>query len=436
MAATIVLAAGQHQSKTPSHIHPSYDGPKLYIAQRVMDLGKVREGTVTTATFVLENHGNQDLIIDNVHADCGCTTVALTDEEKIIKPEGKQDLLVQYDSTKRLGQERKTVTITSNDAVEPLANLILKVDVVTIFAIRPNALVHLRSERRGNELPPIEVYPTTEGAAFESLEVDMPAGLLNYTVEPVTDEHGTQGKRIQMRVPDEIELGRIDGVMMLHGVVNGEDARLPVRVTGLIVGDLVARPASLQSLSPTPRGRRFAPVTIASTNDKVFNILSADAGPHVDVQIEDRKQSKEYAVRATLKDDAPDGPFATTIVVRTDNTGQPLLHIPLFVNVRARYLVEPGVVLLGPRAIDTPRRVRVQSGDPSGFEIHNASCDNPLFIAGVDETQSHMADVKFVMVRLRQGTPPETEVKAELLLKTDIAGAPEVRIPIEYTPER
>jgi hypothetical protein len=224
--------------------------------------------------------------------------------------------------------------------------------------------------------------------------------------------------------------------MMLTGVVKGETAQVPVRITGMVVGDLVARPASLQSLNPTARGHRFAPVTIASTNDKAFRILSVDAGPHVDAQFEDRKQGKEYAIRTTLKDGVPEGPFATALTIRTDNTGQPVLTIPIFVNVKPRYSVEPGVALLGPDGTAAMRRIRIQSGSPTPFEILSVSCDNPQFMAGEDETQPHMPDVKFVVVRVRQGTPPDAEMTGEVVLKTNIPGAEEVRIPFEFSPNR
>lgn len=428
------LAAAQVESLTVDHVHDDLRDPHApfaYVERRAVDLGEVREGQVVSATFTIENRGGSDLIIKDVRSTCGCTTVQLSESEKIIAPNASRDIVARFDTAQRIGRQRKPVIVTLNDPQEPQITFTLVADVVSLFKVMPTSIINLRSVRRGDALEPIDVVPTTAGAAFEELKVDLPGNLLDVREEPIVGTNGTSGVRLHFSVPEDIELGMVNGTVTLTGTIAGETAVMPLRVTGQVVGDLVARPAALQQLTPVPRGHRFQPLVIASTNERPFSVLAVDAGPFITAEFEPIRQNKDWNIRLTLKEDAPDGPLACEVKVRTDHTGQPVLRIPLFSNVRPRLQVEPEMVVL--TAGGGTRKVLLRAGENVALDIFNVTCDHAMVAAlAMPPASKGPRNVRFVHVKLRGGAEPEESFATELLVKTSLPGAEQLRIPVEF----
>ena len=109
--------------------------PQLVVEQRSLDIGMVVEGEKRTITWRLENRGSANLVIDRTRATCGCTIVQLKDEEKIIPPGGSLDLKAEFDSTSRVGDQNKRITVHTNDPVEPDVTLEFHAKVEAIYEI-------------------------------------------------------------------------------------------------------------------------------------------------------------------------------------------------------------------------------------------------------------------------------------------------------------
>lgn len=437
---TMLLAALIAQVRTadsPKHLHGEhsgrdFSGPVVQVTTRAVDLGLVREGEKPTATFEIQNLGAKDLIIEDVRTTCGCTTVELSDEERIVKPQESRKIVAIFDSKGRVGKQRKPVIVKVNDPEEPQLTLTLVAEVVSLFKVLPSPMLNLRSARRGVELDPLEVFPVDKNAVFESLDVEVPDDILEYRREDITSEENGKGVRLTFKVPDHAEIGPIGGHVELFGQVAGEKAQVPVRIAGIVVGDLVARPALLQSLGEVPRGHTFAPVTIAATNDLPFELISASAGPYIDVTFEAAQQGKAYIVRTKIRADAPDGPLGVNLTIRTNNTGQPLVTVPMFVNVRARFLVEPAIVLLGPDAGRT-RKVALHVDARVPLKVTRVSCDNPQVVAQTEGVDAELpGGIAFVRVGVRPDSTPETDITTEVVVETNIPEMATIRIPVEY----
>ena len=54
--------------------------PELVVTQRKIELGTVLEGDKVKLSWLLENRGTADLVIEKVKPACGCTAVDLSDE--------------------------------------------------------------------------------------------------------------------------------------------------------------------------------------------------------------------------------------------------------------------------------------------------------------------------------------------------------------------
>lgn len=87
------------------------NGPMIEVDQMVYDYGTIQKGANGRGVFVVTNTGDAPLLLTNCQGSCGCTVP--TCDTAPIKPGGKSEIVVQYD-TQRVGPINKTVTINSN----------------------------------------------------------------------------------------------------------------------------------------------------------------------------------------------------------------------------------------------------------------------------------------------------------------------------------
>jgi len=78
----------------------------------VYDFGTITEGQVVEREFKFKNAGEFPLIINNLHASCGCTTPEWPKQP--IKPGEESTIKVRFNSAGKQGLQSKTVTIYAN----------------------------------------------------------------------------------------------------------------------------------------------------------------------------------------------------------------------------------------------------------------------------------------------------------------------------------
>jgi len=96
--------------------------PQISVDEPVYDFGEILEGLAVVHTFVLQNIGEEPLVIEDVHVSCGCTTTSLA--KSTLDPGESVELGVTFDSAGFSGKIVKNITIESNDPATP--KLVLK----------------------------------------------------------------------------------------------------------------------------------------------------------------------------------------------------------------------------------------------------------------------------------------------------------------------
>ena len=87
--------------------------PEITFDKKEHDFGTINDGDIVETVFIFTNTGNSDLIISDAQGSCGCT-VPDYPKNIPIKPGDKGDIKVMFDSTKKPGNQMKTVTLTTN----------------------------------------------------------------------------------------------------------------------------------------------------------------------------------------------------------------------------------------------------------------------------------------------------------------------------------
>jgi len=100
------------------------------------DFGDVYRGQIVSHRFTFTNVGQGPLIIQGVHAACGCTAVEIEKGKKYLPGESGH-IEVKLDTTHFMGPMVKTVTVLSNEKLLPDRIITVKAEVKTDIIADP-----------------------------------------------------------------------------------------------------------------------------------------------------------------------------------------------------------------------------------------------------------------------------------------------------------
>ena len=110
--------------------------PKLAIPGGTnLSFGDVYSGSKAVHTVALKNSGTDTLKIKDVAGTCGCT-IALAASHNIA-PDDTTSVTITFNTTGYLGNVGKTVKITSNDPVTPIATITFSANVINFLQMSP-----------------------------------------------------------------------------------------------------------------------------------------------------------------------------------------------------------------------------------------------------------------------------------------------------------
>jgi hypothetical protein len=135
--------------------------PKLVVEQPTFDFGEVLQGQTVQHPFSFSNDGNEPLQIKKVKSSCGCTAALVS--AKTLAPSEKGKVQAKFDSTRFRGAVTKTISLYSNDPVQPVMKLYIKGNIRIPLSVVPSrinlgqvatgktAATKLTLENHGNE---------------------------------------------------------------------------------------------------------------------------------------------------------------------------------------------------------------------------------------------------------------------------------------------
>jgi hypothetical protein len=106
---------------------PPGSQPEIRFEKTEHHFGDVLQGEKVGYGFIFTNVGDASLVIRDATASCGCTVPRYSSEP--IPPGGKGSVEVVFDSSGRLGQQSKTVTVQTNGK-EPVVYLKIEANIV------------------------------------------------------------------------------------------------------------------------------------------------------------------------------------------------------------------------------------------------------------------------------------------------------------------
>lgn len=113
--------------KTAASKHTITDPTTVEIIDSVYDFGTINEGDIVEFSFRFKNTGKKPLEIADAKASCGCTVPEKPTAP--IKPGEIGYIKVKFNSDRKPGEAKKSITVTSN-AMPEFPELYLKGTVI------------------------------------------------------------------------------------------------------------------------------------------------------------------------------------------------------------------------------------------------------------------------------------------------------------------
>lgn len=136
--------------------------PKLeLIGETTFDFGDIYRGQKVTHYFTIKNSGNDTLLIKNVSASCGCTA-AMT-STSVVPPQSTSKVEVTFNSEGYGGHAQKTVTVISNDPVNPTQRIDITANILPVLEPNPPYLYISRAKVDSVSLSTIKLTNATKG---------------------------------------------------------------------------------------------------------------------------------------------------------------------------------------------------------------------------------------------------------------------------------
>ncbi len=101
--------------------------PEIRFEKTEHNLGRILQGEKVGYNFIFTNDGGASLVIMDASASCGCTVPKYSKEP--IGPGEKGSVEIVFDSSGRMGQQSKTVTLKTNGKVQ-VVYLTIKADII------------------------------------------------------------------------------------------------------------------------------------------------------------------------------------------------------------------------------------------------------------------------------------------------------------------
>ncbi len=302
------------------------------------DFGDMPQQADRSATVTVTNEGAAELRILDVKADCGCTVPTLTRHN--LGPGESTEIEINFNSKKFHGTVIKSVTVLSNDPLNPEIEVIFKATVNTPLLIDPvtNRVGFSRS-LMGEVMTKHVTFTATVAPKLEISADKSRMGL--FQVKTVNNYEGDPKVAIlEVTVPADIEPGR-----------HRDYVRVETNIETMETVDIEMQAWVIQSLTVSPEQVSFRykksfrqTVRVAPFEEGTeFKVTGAEIDlPEISVEVMETIPNVETKVILTGKPISSNDPRAQesegkvkgTLTIHTNRPETPTIKVPVNYMVR------------------------------------------------------------------------------------------------------
>ena len=345
LALTAPFAVAQEKASTDAA-----KGPHLSLTEPIKDFGTVPKGQKLDWSFVVHNTGTSDLEILAAKPACGCT---VADFDKIIKPGQTGKVTAHVDTTNFAGPIAKAVTLETNDASTPNAQLTITAIVKPYVDAFPAGFVRFNMLQGDIDKQSVTIFSEDE-TPFEIVKVESPQDWIKVDYKKAEGSDVQKiGRSGQNQYKVDITLGGPDvriGPLAekIHIVTNSKfQPDFWVSVSGVIRPTFRVDPTAVNFGDVAPTDTGATRVIMLRSNDlktpERFVVNKAESGvAGVTAAVKPTDKKGEFELTLQVAKDAKPGALDGTVLVHTNDTVKPLVTIPVKGMVKAAQAASAG----------------------------------------------------------------------------------------------
>ena len=345
LALTAPFAVAQEKASTDAA-----KGPHLSLTEPIKDFGTVPKGQKLDWSFVVHNTGTSDLEILAAKPACGCT---VADFDKIIKPGQTGKVTAHVDTTNFAGPIAKAVTLETNDASTPNAQLTITAIVKPYVDAFPAGFVRFNMLQGDVDKQSLTIFSEDE-TPFEIVKVESPQDWIKVDYKKAEGSDVQKiGRSGQNQYKVDITLGGPDvriGPLAekIHIVTNSKfQPDFWVSVSGVIRPTFRVDPTAVNFGDVAPTDTGATRVIMLRSNDlktpERFVVSKAESGvAGVTAAVKPTDKKGEFELTLQVAKDAKPGALDGTVLVHTNDTVKPLVTIPVKGMVKAAQAASAG----------------------------------------------------------------------------------------------
>jgi hypothetical protein len=345
LALTAPFAVAQEKASTDAA-----KGPHLSLTEPIKDFGTVPKGQKLDWSFVVHNTGTSDLEILAAKPGCGCT---VADFDKIIKPGQTGKVTAHVDTTNFAGPIAKAVTLETNDAATPNAQLTITAIVKPYVDAFPAGFVRFNMLQGDVDKQTLTIFSEDE-VPFEIVKVESPQEWIKVDYKKAEGSDIQKiGRSGQNQYKFDVTVGGPDvrvGPLAekIHIVTNSKfQPDYWVSVSGVVRPTYRVDPTAVNFGDVAPTDSAATRVIMLRSNDLktperfvVSKVESGVAGVTAAVKPTDKKG--EFELTLQVAKDAKPGALDGTVLVHTNDSVKPLVTIPVKGMVKAAQAASAG----------------------------------------------------------------------------------------------
>jgi hypothetical protein len=234
------------------------------------DFGVVTRGQKLEAEFAFENSGDGPIVLQGIHAACGCTAT-----EAVIgsayQPGDRGAIKVAFDTTDFVGSVSKSITVMSNEVAMPARTLTLSAVIVSDVKVDP-PLADLGNVKAGASASMTSVLTS------KSADVSIRSVQFNEKVLNVRYREEDRRWLIEVALKPDLPTGFLKETITVETTSKLQrEIRIPVRA--MLVGPIAHSPSYIE-FGAIARQQSTAR-TVALKGDRQFDLREAKVELHV-----------------------------------------------------------------------------------------------------------------------------------------------------------
>ena len=311
--------------------------PKIEFDRPVYDFGTTSLVESVTGTFTFTNTGDGVLKLEKPKPSCGCTVARVSSET--LQPGEKGELVFTIKLGTSAQQLAKEIFVASNDPLNPVVRLDIKVAVKNVFETQPPG-VSFEGIHVGSSTNMTVLVRRLDGKKLVVTRTDATSELINATVEPVENSDG-KSARIHVEVKAE-GLPRLLSEQLRLYTADSIGPAVAIFVRGHLLGDIQIEPEELVLGMPDPNNwpdpdpevvlSRSITITSVQTERALVVRNVSCSLKEFTVKLVTLKKGRQYEVVATLPKRLSK-PLHGTISFETNLPSLPKVEVPLTVDI-------------------------------------------------------------------------------------------------------